>query len=169
MCSSDLDIAIGAARLLGVSLPENFRRPFAASSIADYWRRWHITLQAWIRDYVFFPLAGSSVGAATGAYPLIFLTFAILGAWHGLSWNFLLYGTWHASFLVLHDLTRGPRLRLWDKLGLKESRLGSWLFAWGTFVFFVTPPTILFLTHAPSDALAVVHADRKSTRLNSSH
>jgi D-alanyl-lipoteichoic acid acyltransferase DltB (MBOAT superfamily) len=150
------DIAIGSARLLGVELPENFRRPFAALSIADYWRRWHITLSSWIRDYVFFPLAASPLGAA-GPYPLVVITFLVLGAWHGLSVNFLLYGLWHGTFLVLHDATRGPRQRLWKRLGIHDGLVPNWAFSWFTFVAIVCPPTILFLTAHPGDALAVVH------------
>lgn len=152
------DIALGSAALLGLRLPENFLRPFAATSIADYWRRWHITLQAWIRDYVFFPLAGSSLGAMVGTYPLVLLTFVLLGAWHGLSWNFLLYGLWHGAFLVLHDATRGARMRLWASLGVRDGLISSWIFPWATFVLLVCPPTVLFLTQTPADALAVVHA-----------
>jgi alginate O-acetyltransferase complex protein AlgI len=152
------DIALGSARLVGLELPENFRRPFAASSIADYWRRWHMTLQSWIRDYVFFPLAGTPLGAAVGAYPLVLFTFLLLGTWHGLSWNFLLYGLWHGTFLVLHDATRTPRRKLWALLGLESSLAARWIFPWLTFLLLVCPPTVLFLTRTPAEALAVVHA-----------
>lgn len=146
------DIGIGSARLLGIRLPENFRRPFAATSIADYWRRWHITLSAWIRDYVFFPLTTSPLAAA-GLYPLTIFTFLLLGLWHGVSWNFVLYGLWHGNLLVLHDLTRRRRERLWRSLGL-EGQAG-WVFSWLTFLLLVCPPTILFLTHTLKEALDV--------------
>lgn len=151
------DIAIGSARLLGVKLPENFRRPFAADCLADYWRRWHMTLSAWIRDYVFFPLAASPA-AAGGVYPLVIFTFLLLGLWHGFTVNFLLYGLWHGIFLVLHDATREPRQRLWAALGLEGGLAARWLFPWATFLLLVCPPTIFFLTKNPGEAMALLRS-----------
>lgn len=151
------DIAVGSARLLGISLPENFNRPFAAPSIGEYWRRWHMTLSSWIRDYLFYPLAASPLGIG-GAYPLVISTFLFLGLWHGLSVNFLLYGLWHGIFLCLHDATRPLRERVWKALGLKDGIVARYLFPWFTFLFLVCPPTILFLSRTPEGALDFIHA-----------
>lgn len=147
------DIAIGSARLLGIELPENFRRPFAATSIADYWRRWHITLSLWIRDYLLYPLVASPF-SRLGTYPLVIFTFLALGAWHGLTVNFLLYGLWHGALLSLYDLTRKARTQLWRAAGALPPALS----AWGTFLFLVCPPTVLFFTATPSEALRVLAA-----------
>lgn len=149
------DIAIGSARLLGIRLPENFQRPFAASSIADYWRRWHMTLSAWIRDYVFYPLVSTPL-AKGGAYPLVVLTFLLLGLWHGLTVNFLLYGLWHGVFVVLHDATRKQRQAVWRGLGIESGIAANWIFPWFTFLFLLCPPTILFFAKSPADAFQLV-------------
>lgn len=93
------DIAIGSARLLGFELPENFRHPYLAHSPRDFWRRWHITLSTWLRDYVYIPLGGSRFGVlATGRNLLVTMTLG--GLWHGASWNFVLWGFWHGWMLI---------------------------------------------------------------------
>ena len=99
------DIAVGSARLMGVRLTENFRRPFAASSIADFWTRWHLTLTGWLRDYLFAPLGGFRKG---GARALLNATFvlALCGLWHGASWHFVLWGLYHAGLMNLYYLRR---------------------------------------------------------------
>lgn len=150
--SAYTDIAIGSARLFGLELPENFRRPFAAQSIGDYWRRWHISLSTWIRDYVYYPLLSTPL-ARFGVYPVLIATFLTLGLWHGFSPNFFFYGLWHGCMLVAQDLTRhtvGKCARLcpegfWRNLG----------FSLVTYVVFVCPPTVLFLTHSLSEAKQV--------------
>ena len=151
------DIAVGSARLLGIRLPENFERPFSASSLADYWRRWHMTLQAWIRDYVFLPLVGSPL-SVLGTYPLLILTFVMLGLWHGASLNFLFYGLWHGCFLAALDFTRNKRLAIIRRLKLNGPFVENWVMPWATFLLLVCPPTVLFLTESPQRAMAVVRA-----------
>lgn len=151
------DIAIGSARLLGITLPENFRRPFAAPSIGEYWQRWHITLSAWIRDYVLYPLVASPLSRG-GLYPLLLITFLLLGLWHGFTVNFVLYGLWHGLMLVLYEATRAKRQTIWRALGLEKGIAASWIFPWLTFFLLVCPPTVLFLTRTPQAALGVVEA-----------
>ena len=85
------DIAIGCGRMLGYDLPRNFRSPYKAASVAEYWSRWHMTLGSWIRDYVFFPLGGSR-GSGPRVVFNIMLTFLLVGLWHGASWTFVLWG-----------------------------------------------------------------------------
>jgi alginate O-acetyltransferase complex protein AlgI len=95
------DVARGSGLLFGLRLPENFDRPYQAKSPAEFWRRWHMTLSTWLRDYLYFPLGGSKVPPAR-AYFNLFLTVALVGLWHGAAWTFVLYGLLHASAMVVH-------------------------------------------------------------------
>ena len=88
------DIAIGCGRILGFDLPKNFRSPYKAASVAEYWSRWHMTLGSWIRDYVFFPLGGSR-GSGPRVVFNIMVTFLLVGLWHGASWTFVLWGAYY--------------------------------------------------------------------------
>jgi alginate O-acetyltransferase complex protein AlgI len=90
------DIAIGSARLLGFQLPENFDRPYQSRNVGEFWRRWHMTLSAWLRDYLFYPLGGSRVSEAR-TYLNLWLTMFLVGMWHGASWNFVVYGSLQAA------------------------------------------------------------------------
>ncbi|WP_203229467.1 MBOAT family O-acyltransferase [Aureibaculum marinum] len=93
-------IAIGAAKIMGIDLMENFRRPNLASSIGDLWNRWHISLSTWFRDYVYIPLGGNRV-SIDRFYLNLFLTFLISGLWHGANWTFVLWGVYHGMFMVM--------------------------------------------------------------------
>ncbi len=93
------DMAIGLGRLFGFELPENFNYPYAARSVRDFWRRWHITLGAWFRDYVYLPLGGSRVGSGR-TYRNLLIVFVLTGLWHGAAWTFLLWGLWHGACIV---------------------------------------------------------------------
>jgi len=95
------DIARGSALLLGFKLSRNFNHPYFATSPADFWRRWHMSLSYWLRDYIYIPLGGSRVpaGRATGN---IMLTFLLSGLWHGASWNFVLWGGYHGLLVLIH-------------------------------------------------------------------
>jgi alginate O-acetyltransferase complex protein AlgI len=95
------DIAIGVAGLLGLRIPENFNRPYWAQNISHFWRRWHMSLSSWIRDYIFIPLGGSRGGAIITAVNL-FIAMALAGLWHGAGWNFVLWGLWHGAGLAIH-------------------------------------------------------------------
>jgi D-alanyl-lipoteichoic acid acyltransferase DltB (MBOAT superfamily) len=99
------DFAIGSARLLGFHIPENFDRPYQALSVGEYWRRWHITLSDWVRDYVYYPMGGSRVGGWK-VYRNTFLTLLILAVWHGANWTFVLYGILHGTAVSLHRFSR---------------------------------------------------------------
>ena len=94
------DMAVGLARMFGVSLPFNFDSPYKAQSIREFWHRWHITLSRWLRDYLYIPLGGSRYGSAHTAFAL-FATMALGGLWHGAGWNFLLWGAAHGLALTL--------------------------------------------------------------------
>jgi alginate O-acetyltransferase complex protein AlgI len=97
------DIAIGTAGLLGFAIPENFDRPYWSSNISAFWRRWHISLSSWVRDYVFIPLGGSRRTPLATAVNL-FLAMAIAGLWHGAAWTFVAWGLWHGLGLAFHRL-----------------------------------------------------------------
>jgi alginate O-acetyltransferase complex protein AlgI len=97
------DMAIGLARMLGFGLKENFDKPYIARSITDFWRRWHISLTSWIRDYLYKPLGGNRHGEAR-TYLNLWICFLLSGLWHGASWNFVLWGAYNGLFLTLDRL-----------------------------------------------------------------
>jgi D-alanyl-lipoteichoic acid acyltransferase DltB (MBOAT superfamily) len=103
------DFAVGSARLFGFKMPENFDRPYQALSVASYWRRWHMTLSDWVRDYVYYPLGGSR-GGGFAPYRNTFITLLILGFWHGANWTFVVYGLLHGAAVGLNRWWRtdGP-------------------------------------------------------------
>jgi D-alanyl-lipoteichoic acid acyltransferase DltB (MBOAT superfamily) len=103
------DMAIGMAKLLGFHFPVNFRRPYLASSITDFWRRWHISLSTWLRDYLYIPLGGNRRGHWM-TYRNLMLTMLLGGLWHGASWNFVVWGGYQGALLSLERVfRRGPR------------------------------------------------------------
>jgi D-alanyl-lipoteichoic acid acyltransferase DltB (MBOAT superfamily) len=102
------DMAIGLARLFGLRLPVNFESPYKAASIIDFWRRWHITLSRFLRDYLYIPLGGNRRGARR-RYLNLWATMLLGGLWHGAGWNFLLWGGLHGGYLVANHLWRSWR------------------------------------------------------------
>ncbi|HLH52761.1 MAG TPA: MBOAT family O-acyltransferase [Verrucomicrobiae bacterium] len=122
------DMAIGVARMIGYDLPENFRMPYLSGSITEFWRRWHMTLSSWLRDYLYIPLGGSRHGVLK-TYRNLFLTMLLGGLWHGASWNFVFWGGLHGCALAGHKLwTR------WSGGKWSVPRLPAWLL---TFTFVV--------------------------------
>ena len=105
------DIAIGAAQVMGFRLRDNFNRPFHSTSMAEFWRRWHMSLMSWFRDYVYIPLGGNRVGK-WGWYYNIFLTFTLSGLWHGAGWGYVLWGSLNGCYLIFSDWTKNLR-RQW--------------------------------------------------------
>ncbi len=97
------DMAIGLGKMFGFEFAENFRYPYAATSVTDFWRRWHISLSSWFRDYVYIPLGGSR-GGAFATYRNLLIVFVLCGLWHGANWTFLAWGIWHGAFLILERL-----------------------------------------------------------------
>lgn len=110
------DIAIGCARLMGFRLPENFNAPYIASSFSDFWRRWHITLSGWLRDYLYIPLGGSRTNAPFGVYRNLMITMILCGLWHGAAWPFILWGGMHGIILCFERI-----------VGWNRAREASWL------------------------------------------
>ena len=93
-------MAIGVGKTLGFELTENFRRPYFAVSVTDFWRRWHISLSTWLKDYVYIPLGGSRCSKVRN-YLNIFITFLVSGIWHGANWTFIIWGIWHGIFQII--------------------------------------------------------------------
>lgn len=94
------DMAIGIGRMLGFRLPENFDRPYSSKSVTEFWRRWHMTLSRWFRDYVYIPLGGNR-GGGNATYRNLIIVFALTGLWHGAAWSFVLWGLYHGTWLLI--------------------------------------------------------------------
>ena len=117
--SGCVDICRGVARMLGIELMENFRRPLFSQSIAEFWRRWHISLGAWLRDYLYVPLGGSRKGKARRAVNTL-IVFAFSGLWHGAGLNFLFWGLFNGACIVLGGATIKARDAFWRRLGAEK-------------------------------------------------
>jgi D-alanyl-lipoteichoic acid acyltransferase DltB (MBOAT superfamily) len=117
------DMAIGAALMFNIRLPINFNSPYQALDIQDFWRRWHITLSRFLRDYVYIPLGGNRHGEIN-TYANLFLTFLIGGLWHGASWMFVIWGALHGAAVMIH--------RAWSGTGMKLPSVAAWFL---TFMF----------------------------------
>ena len=132
------DMAIGLSHVIGFDLPENFNMPYLARSPTEFWRRWHITLSQWLRDYLYIPLGGNRRGRARTYWNLV-VTMLLGGLWHGASWTFVVWGLWHAAGLVGHKLwleRTGGRFRPFGGVG---GWLGTFLFVTLGWVFFRSP------------------------------
>ncbi|MFT7699906.1 MAG: alginate O-acetyltransferase complex protein AlgI [Candidatus Krumholzibacteriia bacterium] len=124
------DMAIGLGRMLGFHFPENFNYPYSARSIQDFWRRWHISLSSWFRDYLYIPLGGSR-GNPARVYFNLAAVFILCGLWHGASWTFVIWGLYHGLFLVAERLGLGRMLQnTWRPLAnayVLLTIMGSWV------------------------------------------
>jgi len=108
------DMAIGIAKMIGFQFPENFNNPYTATSITDFWRRWHISVSSWMKNYLYIPLGGNRVASKGRLYFNLWLVFLISGLWHGASWNFIIWGAYHGAFLILE---RVFLLDVYEKIG----------------------------------------------------
>lgn len=118
------DIAVGIGKLLGYNMPDNFKAPYAATSPSDFWRRWHISLSTWLRDYLYIPLGGNRHGTARTGRNLM-ITMALGGLWHGAAWNYILWGIYHGGLLVAERLPlfQAERWSFTGRFGLLAKRL----------------------------------------------
>jgi alginate O-acetyltransferase complex protein AlgI len=114
------DIAIGIARMMGYDLMVNFRQPYLARSVGEFWRRWHISLSTWFRDYLYIPLGGS-LGSASRYYLNVLIVFLVSGFWHGANWTFAMWGAMHGIYLLAGSITAPLRNRLKASLRLNPS------------------------------------------------
>jgi alginate O-acetyltransferase complex protein AlgI len=128
------DMAIGMLKIMGFTIPENFDRPYSAKSITEFWKRWHISLTSWMREYLYIPLGGNRKGLPR-MYFNLWVVFLISGFWHGASWNFVVWGIYHGSLLCLERL-----------LFLKRIERVSGFIRWGLTLFLVMIGWIFFRT-----------------------
>lgn len=149
------DIAVGAAKVLGYRLMTNFERPYLAQSIAEFWKRWHISLSTWFKDYLYIPLGGNRVAKWRWCFNL-FTVFLVSGFWHGANWTFVMWGALHGFYLVFAIFTSGARAKLVHVLAL--DRVPTLLRASRTVITFhlVLFAWIFFRANHMSDALLII-------------
>ena len=149
------DIAIGSAQVMGFRLMDNFNRPLFSASVPEFWRRWHISLMGWFRDYVYIPMGGNRVGKGRW-YFNIFFTFTLSGLWHGANWGMVLWGSLNGLYVILSDLTQNLRAKALTWTGLDRHPVVRrvWGIAFTFFLFWFT--LIIFRTKNLSDALYVM-------------
>ncbi len=126
-------MAIGLAKMIGFQFPENFNHPYTSASITEFWRRWHISLGTWMKNYLYIPLGGNRVKSEWRHYFNLWFVFLISGFWHGASWNFIIWGAFHGAFLVLE---RGPLKRFYSIIGRIPSVLLTFFIVMIGWVFF---------------------------------
>jgi alginate O-acetyltransferase complex protein AlgI len=114
------DMAIGLCKIMGIRIPENFNNPYLSSSITEFWRRWHMTLGAWMKNYLYIPLGGNKVDSNAKLYRNLLIVFLLSGLWHGAAWTFIFWGAFHGLFLVLERLFL---LKVYAKIGRLFSTL----------------------------------------------
>ena len=135
--SGGIDMARGAAQIMGIDLIDNFKRPYFGTSVAEYWRRWHMSLTNWMRDYVFFPLTlsktsskigkwgrkhiGGTIGKQISTYIPTFVTFFLIGIWHGAGWGFIVYGLYNATIIVVSMVLTPGFTVIKNTIHLKDS------------------------------------------------
>src|SRR5262249_47479429 len=129
------DMAVGLAWLLGFRFPQNFNSPFKAVNISDFWRRWHMSLSSWFRDYLFIPLGGSQRGPKRTVLNLV-VTMFLAGLWHGAAWTFVVWGLVHGLFLGSHAVLRRAR---WTPSSTAINRTVTFLLVCAAFVIFRSP------------------------------
>jgi len=150
-------IAIGAAQVLGVTLTENFRRPFLAPSVREFWRRWHISLSSWLRDYLYIPLGGSRRGLARTLLNTL-IVFFVSGLWHGAAWHFVFWGVLHGLYLVAGRLTLPARRRLWAALHIREDGALHRVCGTALTFFFICFAFLFFRANSMADAVTLLRA-----------
>ena len=148
-------IAIGAAKIMGFDLMENFNTPYFASSIKDFWRRWHISLSTWLRDYIYIPLGGSRCSKLK-KYRNLMLTFLISGLWHGANWTYVIWGGIHGLYQVIEDATTPVREKIVKKYQMRTDNF-SCRFGKIALTFILTDfAWIFFRANHVSDAFTII-------------
>jgi alginate O-acetyltransferase complex protein AlgI len=139
------DIAIGLGRLIGLELPQNFRTPYAARNLSEFWQRWHISLSSWIRDYVYIPLGGGRASVPRKALNLS-ITMFLCGLWHGPAWHFGFWGLYHGAGLAVHGAwersAAGRRFKGWRGARWVGTAVTDVFVAYGWLLFFYSLPEV---------------------------
>ena len=155
-------IAIGAARVMGFELMENFNTPYFALSIKDFWRRWHISLSSWFRDYLYIPLGGNRKGVVR-KYVNIMITFLVSGLWHGASWNFVIWGGLHGLYQIIGELLAPVKKRIYEVCKVRQD-VFSYQFGQILVTFILTSYTWVFFR--AKDIEQVFYFFERMTRWN---
>ena len=149
------DIAIGSAKILGFDLMANFRRPIFARTTGDHWKRWHISLSSWFKDYLYFPMGGSRVSTQRLYYNLM-VVFALSGLWHGADWTFIIWGSLNGFYLVFALMTKNYRQKFNSFTGIEKSpRLFLFQQILVTFLL-ISFSRIFFRANSLSDAMLII-------------
>jgi len=148
-------IAIGAAKIMGYDLMQNFKRPYFATSIREFWQRWHISLSTWFRDYVYIPLGGNRVVKWRWYYNLM-ITFVVSGIWHGANWTFLIWGFLHGFYLVFAILSENWRRKITFSLGLNQRPKLHYLLQISTTFCLALLAWIFFRANSVTDAFIII-------------
>jgi D-alanyl-lipoteichoic acid acyltransferase DltB (MBOAT superfamily) len=149
------DIAIGCSRIMGIKLMKNFDHPYMATSIKEFWARWHISLSSWFKDYLYIPLGGNRCSKARHLFNIM-VVFLVSGLWHGAAWTFVIWGAIHGIYQIVGTLTWKKRNALLKSVGLSEKSVGIvWLRRFNTFVL-ACFAWLFFRANSFSDALTLL-------------
>ncbi|MBL1215748.1 MAG: MBOAT family protein [Ignavibacteriae bacterium] len=149
------DIAIGTAKVLGIDLMENFNKPYFAKSISEFWKRWHISLSTWFKDYLYISLGGNRVVKWRWYYNL-FITFLVSGLWHGANWTFVIWGALHGFYLIFSIVTNSQRNKIISLLKLNQNRFVLKLIQVFTVFVLVDFSWIFFRANNLGDAFTII-------------
>ncbi len=150
------DIAIGCAKVFGFDLMKNFQIPYYAKNISEFWKRWHISLSTWFRDYVYIPLGGNRK-ARPRWFINLFITFFVSGVWHGANWTFLIWGSLHGFYLVFAIVFKNAKEKINQFLGLKEGKIITRFVQVITTFILVDFAWIFFRANSVSDAFYIIN------------
>lgn len=149
------DIAIGCAEVMGIRLMQNFDRPYYAKTIKEFWARWHISLSAWFKDYLYIPLGGNRCSKFRNCLNIM-IVFLVSGLWHGAAWTYVIWGALHGLYQVIGKFTYKPRNRIWEKIGVSpDGKFVSALRRFNTFIL-VCFAWIFFRANSTSDVWIII-------------
>ena len=149
------DIAIGCAKVFGFDLMKNFQIPYYSKNISEFWKRWHISLSTWFRDYVYIPLGGNRTSKVRWYFNL-FITFFISGIWHGANWTFMIWGSLHGLYLICAIVFKKTKTVINHTLGLTDGKLVTKIVQISTTFFLVDFAWIFFRANSVNDALTII-------------
>lgn len=149
-------IAIGAAKIMGIELMNNFNAPYFATSIKEFWSRWHISLTTWFRDYLYIPLGGSKKGYVR-KYINILIVFIVSGLWHGASWHYVIWGLLHGVLRIIEEITKKGREKVANLMKVRRNVFSYKLFCGCITFFIVTIAWIFFRAGDTRQALDIIH------------
>lgn len=149
------DIAIGSARVMGFNLMRNFNRPYSAKSVDEFWKKWHISLSTWFKDYLYIPLGGNRVSIPRRYLNLV-IVFLISGLWHGANWTFIIWGALHSVYVVVGGLTNPLRLKIRNILFIGKIKWLDNLVQKGITFTLVTLAWVFFRANTVSDAIFII-------------